>query len=545
MITNTAPVVVLTNDDSTSWDSWDHETEGKTWSNGGQQPLPPGAANSDSQNCYIDHVRNNTAGPGPSSSRHYVAPGRPPHSQNNSGEQARPGALNEHYYQRHHHHNSNPHLYEQQQQPHAFPSSFPANWPTEQQTHGAGVYNVNCEENERSVLRRYPDDRSTNNCTYSQPYYYNNCHDHGAGTSCGADPARTCCCWQHSSARPSSSDHHARCLPPSRPPSHPSSYSAQGYSKAYASTRPVPAASTHPHRRYHHDEYHHLSYSNERTYSTAMPTHPYHQMPVPPAAPTQPPLCCNQVHHIHDACWHGEAAVCCHSTTSGLADYSRHSRKDKRRVSQESLPLSRAYDDDEEVEKEPKRKKAKKKRKLKVADDQPRRPFSAYNFFFSEEKDIVINMLPAKQTDTTTTSAGGNVCDMDIEAIQEYLVEAQLKLSTEVFAALRKTVEKQTERTLLEHLEGDRAKKPHKKSHGKISLQKLAGVVGRRWRDLSDGDKKRYFALAKADQDRFKKQMDHQLGEKKASPSSTGNTIASGTSSLTKELSMPPLVEEV
>jgi len=98
-------------------------------------------------------------------------------------------------------------------------------------------------------------------------------------------------------------------------------------------------------------------------------------------------------------------------------------------------------------------------------------------------------------------------------------------------------------------LEGDRAKKPHKKSHGKISLQKLASsVVGRRWRDLSDGDKKRYFALAKADQDRFKKQMDHQLEEKKASTSSTASTastIASSTSSLTKEVSMSPLVKEV
>jgi len=86
MNTNTDPVV-LTNDDSMSWVSWDHETEGKAWSNGGQQPLPPGAANSDSQNCYYIDVRNNTAGPGrPSSSPHYVAPGSPPHFQNNSGE---------------------------------------------------------------------------------------------------------------------------------------------------------------------------------------------------------------------------------------------------------------------------------------------------------------------------------------------------------------------------------------------------------------------------------------------------------------------------
>jgi len=58
---------------------------------------------------------------------------------------------------------------------------------------------------------------------------------------------------------------------------------------------------------------------------------------------------------------------------------------------------------------------------LKVADDEPRRPFSAYNFFFSEQKVIVITLLPAKheQTDTTTSAGGKNVCDMNIEAIQD------------------------------------------------------------------------------------------------------------------------------
>ena len=92
--------------------------------------------------------------------------------------------------------------------------------------------------------------------------------------------------------------------------------------------------------------------------------------------------------------------------------------------------------------------------------------------------------------------------------IQEYLIEAKRNLSQEALATLHETVEHQTERTLLAHLIGDKPKKSHKKSHGKISFQKLASVIGRRWRDLSDDAKKRYFALAKADQDRFKKQVE-------------------------------------
>ena len=357
-----------------------------------------------------------------------------------------------------------------------------------------------------TLFRRHPDDRSTisNYCDgtdrivqkvvppcqrcASPPYYYDNSNDHGV--TCGADPARNCYCWQQHSARQSCSSNQQHASRP--PPSLLSSHSADGYSRPYVSNIPDPA--THPHRRYQQDEYHHhVSYSNDRkNYSTAMPTHPYYQMP--PPAPTQPPLC-NQVHHDDDACWHGEAAFSSHPTTSDFTDYSYHSRQQKKRLSQDSPSSSKVYCNDKEVEEEPKRKKPKpkkkKKRKVRVADDEPRRPFSAYNFFFSEDKDIVNTLMPIEQTDTTTT-AKDNVRDMDIEAIHQYLVEAQLKLSTEAFAALRNTAEQQTERTLLVHLEGDRVKKPHKKLHGKISLQKLASVVGRRWRDLSEADKKRY-----------------------------------------------------
>lgn len=189
--------------------------------------------------------------------------------------------------------------------------------------------------------------------------------------------------------------------------------------------------------------------------------------------------------------------------------------------------------------------KKKKKKRPKAADDEPRRPLSAYNFFFSEEKDVVVALLPERASaepinnnvapvdrsesstteDSTNTSSGCqatkeeevgiHICDMDVDKIQEFLVESKGKLPTEDYLALRQTVESQTERTLLAHLEGDKPKKSHKKSHGKISFQKLASVIGKRWHDLSDADKKRYFDLAKTDQERFRKQTEEleQLGK--------------------------------
>lgn len=190
-------------------------------------------------------------------------------------------------------------------------------------------------------------------------------------------------------------------------------------------------------------------------------------------------------------------------------------------------------------------KKKKKNKRPKAADDEPRRPLSAYNFFFSEEKDVVVALLPERASaepinnnvapvdrsesstteDSTNTSSGCqamkeeevgiHICDMDVDKIQEFLVESKGKLPTEDYLALRQTVESQTERTLLAHLEGDKPKKSHKKSHGKISFQKLASVIGKRWHDLSDADKKRYFDLAKTDQERFRKQTEEleQLGK--------------------------------
>lgn len=179
-------------------------------------------------------------------------------------------------------------------------------------------------------------------------------------------------------------------------------------------------------------------------------------------------------------------------------------------------------DDDKQRSKKGKRKFA------KVADNEPRRPLSAYNFFFSEEKEVVIALLPdiGINTKTATGSASNeeipsseikdddgdakkdliSVKDMTVEEIQDFLVEAKDKLSPESLAEIREKVEEKTEIKLQAHLEGEKEKKSHKKSHGKISFQKLASIIGKRWRNLSDTGRKRYYDLAKQDQERFKLQ---------------------------------------
>jgi hypothetical protein len=233
---------------------------------------------------------------------------------------------------------------------------------------------------------------------------------------------------------------------------------------------------------------------------------------------------------------------------------------------------------------------SRKKRKSKPAAHEPRRPLSAYNFFFSEEKEFVVALLPDRpytvtskdqdaRSSATITSASSStsedvdvtsaslpdydpknilninapscaddtrstipdqallttqstpaaskeihrrissidtsrssssmlvVYDMDIAQMHDYLVDIERRISAETLTALRHKVERHTQQTLLVHLEGDRKKKSHKKSHGKISFQKLASIIGMRWRGLTDEGKKRYFELAKEDQGRFRRQQ--------------------------------------
>jgi hypothetical protein len=128
---------------------------------------------------------------------------------------------------------------------------------------------------------------------------------------------------------------------------------------------------------------------------------------------------------------------------------------------------------------------------------------------------VLMQSTPAKtkeihrrSIDTSNSSRSMLVVyDMDIAQIHDYLVDIERRISAETLTALRHKIERQTQQTLLVHLEGDRKKKAHKKSHGKISFQKLASIIGMRWRGLTDEGKKRYFELAKEDQGRFRRQQ--------------------------------------
>ena len=101
----------------------------------------------------------------------------------------------------------------------------------------------------------------------------------------------------------------------------------------------------------------------------------------------------------------------------------------------------------------------------------PIRPLSAYNFFFSDERERILHN---KTNDT----------------------------DDEVFDSAKK------QRLLLQHLAKDRTKRrPHRKTHGKINFTTLSKLIGQRWKSLPDDRKNFYREVAAIDLERYQREL--------------------------------------
>jgi len=169
----------------------------------------------------------------------------------------------------------------------------------------------------------------------------------------------------------------------------------------------------------------------------------------------------------------------------------------------------------------------KRPRKTKKPSDMPRRALSAYNIFFSEQRQIILKEIDAKEKkekDDKNDEDGGGT----LPAVSS---SASLQSSSSKTAGDKKAGEQSSSTDPKEAAASSerpnvlnrtffpkRVKRPHRKVHGKIGLVALARTVSKRWKELPDDKRKYYQDLAAEDKKRHKEAM-AEYKERKAAES--------------------------
>lgn len=121
-----------------------------------------------------------------------------------------------------------------------------------------------------------------------------------------------------------------------------------------------------------------------------------------------------------------------------------------------------------------------KKGKKAKDKDKPKRPLSAYNFFFREERERILNEKIRKEKEEKSgKKEEGDGDDKDGDADEDDGIKVYNRVGS------------------------DGKKIPH----GKIGFESLAKQIGKAWRELDAEEREKYTKLANDDTQRYKKEM--------------------------------------
>lgn len=165
-----------------------------------------------------------------------------------------------------------------------------------------------------------------------------------------------------------------------------------------------------------------------------------------------------------------------------------------------------------------------------------RRPLTAYNFFFSAERDLILKILDhvpdsalsnvpkniesssianktcpteAESLSNESASMMSNATSLqwDDQLIYFHDLISNTLLSPVELAEHEELIQIKAQQMLDVHMEADRVKKPHRKTHGKIGFKILGKLIGMRWRTIDPERKKFFEDLARKDVERYNAQV--------------------------------------
>lgn len=110
----------------------------------------------------------------------------------------------------------------------------------------------------------------------------------------------------------------------------------------------------------------------------------------------------------------------------------------------------------------------------KKPKDKPKRPLSAYNFFFKEEREKILRIIQSEDPDTVDNDPSN----------EDYLSPEQLNKL--------------------------------KKEGGKVSFEEMGKIIGQRWKNIDPDRLTRFAELATEDTERYKKEMVSYNGRQEA-----------------------------